>query len=71
MSTRQFLKFRRTQLVSNVLFHERAKLTVIEMWRNVDPEIGDRLEEKLDKMNENVDHSKAPPSQRVLAERMK
>ena len=44
---------------------------MIEMWRNVDPEIGDRLEKKLDKMNENVDHSKAPPSQRVLAERMK
>ncbi|KAI1071510.1 hypothetical protein LB507_005416 [Fusarium sp. FIESC RH6] len=41
------------------------------MWRNVDPEIGDRLEEKLDKMNEKVDHAKAPPSQRVLAERMK
>jgi hypothetical protein len=41
------------------------------MWRKVDQEIGDRLEEKLNKLNRDADHSKSPPSQRVLAERMK
>jgi hypothetical protein len=41
------------------------------MWANVDQEISDRLKEKLEKLDENVDHSKAPPSQKVLEERRK
>jgi hypothetical protein len=37
------------------------------MWGNVDAEISKRLEEELNKLNDNVDHVKIPPSQGVLA----
>ena len=37
------------------------------MFAKVDEEIGKRLEEALSKLDENVDHKKAPPSQRALA----
>jgi catalase len=38
-----------------------------EMFAKVDEDIGKRLEEALNKLGENVDHKKAPPSQRVMA----
>ncbi|EWZ80101.1 Peroxisomal catalase [Fusarium oxysporum f. sp. narcissi] len=43
----------------------------VGMWANVDEEISKRLGEKLKKLTGNFDHSKAPPSQTVLASRRK
>ncbi|KAF5533354.1 catalase isozyme P [Fusarium napiforme] len=43
----------------------------IRMWANVDEEISKRLGEKLKKLTGDFDHSKAPPSQTVLASRRK
>jgi len=43
--------------------------STIEMWGNVDREISSCLEEELKKLNDNIDHIKIPPSQKVLSER--
>jgi catalase len=39
----------------------------VKMFAKVDEEIGKRLEEVLGKLDDNVDHQKAPPSQTALA----
>jgi catalase len=41
------------------------------MWAKVDEEIGKRLEEELNKLGGDADHSKVPPSQAALANHRK